>query len=440
MQQMLDWANFWSRRYGINFAPTKCEVLAPNQDGTLFLHGQPLPHCTKFKYLGIYIRQDGIDWDTTITTSTKKTTGLINYFKSKGMHGGGWRPNNCLAIYRTFLRPTMEYGVALQILNKPLYNRLQEVQKLAMRTYFSVDFQRKSTSLFAMHTLSGLVPMDYRCQELAVRYWANVHNQLETSRFVYQMYVWMSQPRNRNTDKCLRKIKAHPLWDVRTHFPPNWNTARRRRNPPITKKKLYIARRQAILNLKPPGNASDNNVGAVISLHPQCKANSLLNASYINFVKQRRLIQWRLGKIAFHQKCTKCANVGLEVELSRQHAVNCAGVSQLIMPLFPYVTQDLTSRRTIIDEALNSLQLNSFEDDEMEEIDTLTRAIELIMEQCANWTRDPLTRQLSYVPPIVTITPPPVNRLRNPGRPPGTAGNAVRRRPRPVPYAQRRPP
>ena len=35
------------------------------------------------------------------------------------------------------------------------------------------------------------------------------------------------------------------------------------------------------------------------------------------------LIMWRLGRVAFHQQCLKCNN---GTELSRAHALQCAGV------------------------------------------------------------------------------------------------------------------
>jgi hypothetical protein len=36
------------------------------------------------------------------------------------------------------------------------------------------------------------------------------------------------------------------------------------------------------------------------------------------------LLQWRLGRIAFHQVCKKCGQ-----ELSRAHALECSGVGQI---------------------------------------------------------------------------------------------------------------
>ena len=43
------------------------------------------------------------------------------------------------------------------------------------------------------------------------------------------------------------------------------------------------------------------------------------------------ITRWQLGMVAGHQECKQCRrDFGVEVELSREHAVECAGVADIL--------------------------------------------------------------------------------------------------------------
>jgi len=58
------------------------------------------------------------------------------------------------------------------------------------------------------------------------------------------------------------------------------------------------------------------------------------------------LIKWRLGRIAFHQKCQRCGE-----SLSRKHAVICSGAEEFLESKFPDI--EVPASQTIIDAILN---------------------------------------------------------------------------------------
>ena len=58
------------------------------------------------------------------------------------------------------------------------------------------------------------------------------------------------------------------------------------------------------------------------------------------------LIQWRLGRIAFHQQCQRCGD-----SLSRKHAVICSGAEDFLESKYSDI--EVSASQTIIDAILN---------------------------------------------------------------------------------------
>ena len=83
------------------------------------------------------------------------------------------------------------------------------------------------------------------------------------------------------------------------------------------------------------------------------------------------LLQWRLGRIAFHQVCKKCGQ-----ELSRAHALECSNVGADLKRLFPDVENKQIC--TIIDAVMNKFSLKK--DSSIWKI--LAEAVRRIREAC----------------------------------------------------------
>jgi hypothetical protein len=58
------------------------------------------------------------------------------------------------------------------------------------------------------------------------------------------------------------------------------------------------------------------------------------------------LVQWHLGRVAFHQDCRRCCG-----SLSRKHAVIRSGAEDFLSSTFPDI--DLPQSNTLIDSILN---------------------------------------------------------------------------------------
>jgi hypothetical protein len=121
------------------------------------------------------------------------------------------------------------------------------------------------------------------------------------------------------------------------------------------------------------------DVGDVIPAPVGNKPNPLLAARFLSKQEQKNLIQWRLGRVAFHQVCLKCFMQDEYVELSRQHGVECSGMSAEIATRFSHISEDSGN---ILDAALNNVEMN---ETALEDIQFLSKCIETIRQNCLKW-------------------------------------------------------
>ena len=116
MQAMLDicsrHASLNRYRYGV----AKCELLAsaPIPDTQpLTLSGLPLAVSKRFTYLGCTFSSDGVAWADHWTRMGVKALSASDALNSAGCNGHGFGVAIGLRTFRTFVRPILEYGLAL---------------------------------------------------------------------------------------------------------------------------------------------------------------------------------------------------------------------------------------------------------------------------------------------------------------------------------------
>ena len=107
-------AHAMENRYRYNVA--KCEVLSSVPSGRLeniSLHGQKVPLSETFTYLGCAFTSNGILWEKHFDRMSAKALTATNMLSSVGCNGRSIGVGASLAIFRTFVRPVLEYGLAL---------------------------------------------------------------------------------------------------------------------------------------------------------------------------------------------------------------------------------------------------------------------------------------------------------------------------------------
>jgi hypothetical protein len=164
----------WSQLNGISFAIPKCQFVgSPGYEWKIAMNSTPLERVPTYKYLGVFNKWDGIDWEASANHRISQFKNMSSFLHGKGMNPTGWRLKQKLLTYKSFLRPMIEYGLALTILPRVPLASLQKAQNFCLKLMLHGG---KSTSTAAMHLVMELETIHMRNIELNARYFNNLLN------------------------------------------------------------------------------------------------------------------------------------------------------------------------------------------------------------------------------------------------------------------------
>src|SRR5262249_45133061 len=86
----------------------KSAVIPKPSAPSFTLSGSVLPMVETYRYLGLPHARRGIDWSSHLLTVTAKASSCLAATVARSAH---WPTYARLVIYRTFLRPLVEYGM-----------------------------------------------------------------------------------------------------------------------------------------------------------------------------------------------------------------------------------------------------------------------------------------------------------------------------------------
>jgi hypothetical protein len=310
----------WSRRNGLIFAPLKCAVLFKGlRRAALTLFDTPLPVVTSVKHLGIFFHKSGIDWTSTISHRVAATKKAFHYFYYNGMSLQHWRPIQCLYVYKTYLRPILEYGLALTILSNTALLKLQQTQNYILRRILSVY---KSTSQAALHTIFTIEPIFLRNQILHYRYIASVFEGPKRSHPVgVSMLALFNTPLELSPKKSISyQFLTNSFW----HRSYNNTTAT---FISLSRASITSACRQRFVDFQMSGGRVASSLVPLTSFSPTYLFR------FCHLIPRpllRVILYWQLGRLAYHQPCPVCTPV---IEVSRVHAISCSGIDVRLLYL-----------------------------------------------------------------------------------------------------------
>lgn len=112
MQKMLHVTVEWNDTNGLCLNLKKCASLTPHTEATFDVgRGKIIPHMKSCSYLGFPLFRDGIHWDIHVETIAKKGRWMLD----STIRAVRWHTSEFskMVIYKTFIRPIMEYGAGL---------------------------------------------------------------------------------------------------------------------------------------------------------------------------------------------------------------------------------------------------------------------------------------------------------------------------------------
>jgi hypothetical protein len=336
----------WSTRVGMRFAPPKC-IHMGELEPEYTLYGEPLAAEEITMYLGLPFKQSGIAFEQSAQKRIKKAIGVTHALTKVGFNGSGWPARAAAQVYKSFIRPVMEYGSQLCLLPTNLCLKYQTSQNAALKAMFSVP---RRTSSNALHKIVRVTPFSYRNKELHIRYICKLHNSQDAS--IPAVNLWWRIYQNQRPNSLVTKGITNPLWNQATKLNHVLNNLRRERSPYI---EPYgeIKRKELQMKTICALERNKTTVAGAIQVEETDKHRHIIQANAFTIKAHRIAIQkWALGTIAWHQPCRRCQD---GTELSRAHAVICSGASVYLMTKYA-AHLDEESPLTVIDQLLNKFR------------------------------------------------------------------------------------
>ena len=367
---MLDICTTWAKDNGISFAPSKCLILHEVKTRPFKINDGVIPQEEKLQYLGMMLNHNGIIWNESFQDRCESALALARMLKWGGMHINGLRMATSLELYKTFIRPIFEYGLAAGVLNGDVLEMLEKTQRNVLRQIFSVNTY---TSIKAQLCLANITTMEFRNFKLHANYFDRAINKGSNTNPITCMIRNCEYDRRYWYGESYRESPTYMgLWSnpmIKDYW-DDWT-----RTYKISKEEQDRWRLKSITDIV----GRDGDVASAISVDKGGHANPLLSATFIPRSVVAMLLKWRTGTIAIRQPCVKC---GGDVVVTREHAVKCSGLLDVLKDNFSEYITGTREYPTLLDEVLDNMRYSK---DEAAKLTFLADGVTWIRINCLGW-------------------------------------------------------
>jgi len=174
LQTQIDKISEWCELWGFKLNDTKTVAMlftknsyASKTQLPLTLNGKPLETVQNVKFLGLTFDQR-LTWDQHITTVVNKCKQKVNLLRCLTGHSWGAGKKSLLKIYRTLIRPKLEYGIEVfHTASNSAIRKLNTVQNTCLRICCGA---MKCTPINALLEECGELPLKLRSERALLRY------------------------------------------------------------------------------------------------------------------------------------------------------------------------------------------------------------------------------------------------------------------------------
>jgi hypothetical protein len=206
-------AELWSQNHGMKYNVKKCGILAASHDietlqqQPLLLQSEPVGIVQSYQYLGFPMTIRGLDYQRHMQT---QHDAVINFLKFVQFSSIGWSPQIRWVVFRTFIRPKMEYGAPLihafsnVKTDKQFYNMLVDAQRECLAWVLGC----KPTNYQVLEGILGVLPVAVRFAHLRILF--------ELHRLALRpenpLAVLLNNNRSWRKDVMLTHLRLDPLY------------------------------------------------------------------------------------------------------------------------------------------------------------------------------------------------------------------------------------
>ena len=409
-QPMLETCNQWAADTGSTWAPLKCEAVGFPAGQSLQLAGAEIPKYDRKNYLGIIFSSKGVEMLESIEMRVKRAQNMLSFLKARGYNGGGFRYAASRRHYFTFIRSMAEYGIALKQLTAEERLPLEKLQHRALTTLFSTS---PRTTPSSPRIILGISSIRTRNELLHAQFLQRIHcnkSDNNTAVITYRATINTRYPAGRNGrlsffrpdhtgNQRFCEVQpepplplAPPVINHRVHGSRE-ERQQEKPTPPIFKGyrfKWYVEDLEnelTAIRLAPRGPRTP-----LLLRYSECRIPHAVISSLIPRHVERPIVLWMLGVAISRDRCHKC-NININNN-RRQHAVECAGISDQVKALYDPVLEDDNNITmlggTIIDIAIRDSRTWALSKDDRDirnnSLDRLDKLATLIRTIIQNYT------------------------------------------------------
>jgi hypothetical protein len=335
VQNMLNLASTHSYDLGYRWNPSKCAVLnAPSATSSsslnfaFKLYDQALPTVDQFTYLGMEFVKKGLHPPGILEKRSAGAIKTMALLTSIGTNRNGFSLLFCSQLYKCFIRPKIEYGLAISKFPAPVKNQLEKLQDKLVSMFLG-----SAHTTVAKH-ITCTPAMFHRYNILVTRYVLRARYLPEDSLVIL---LRDSLTRSRLVDLLSQnplylsipaRILESPI-HLANHYRQHWQDY-------CTKLRESLARTGKHVLLR--ASRTCNSKPDPILFLP------------MNNCARSRLVRWRLGRFtAMARNECPCQEFG--VLISRSHFLTCRAIDSTLFDSLPVAPPGINK----IDFALNSL-------------------------------------------------------------------------------------
>lgn len=206
LQRMLDTCERHAALNRYRFNVPKCAVLSNVEHDPVRLHDQEMPKTEEFVYLGCTFREDGIDWDAHAKRLSTKATAAAASLAGAGLSARNVGLSTALTLYGTFVRPIIEYCLALAPQSKT---------KLATKTHRRclqwLSSSGQNACVDTIGLFGNLEPLKARQERLAFGFWKRVSSLSTDIRHFSVVDAYKAFRTKKAKDSCFTNCASHEL-------------------------------------------------------------------------------------------------------------------------------------------------------------------------------------------------------------------------------------
>ena len=304
MQNLLNLCQQHSLDLGYRWNPIKCAIVQPaNAEHIYQLYETPIPNQTSFTYLGMPINNKGyLDAQQLITRNSISAINSMRVLNNIGLSPSGFSRILSSQLYAQFIRPKLEYGLAILIFTAPQLANIEKAQNQCIRMIYGAH-SRSETKI--MRHLTKLPSMSERIATLQVKFVYRAQF-LPDDALLTQLLPGLEAQKRSYWSKLCNKS------DIVNLLPPPYND--------ISGTMLKTIIRQYLVDNFENIRSAPTGAKLLCACLPKLGVDPIMWIPMTN--KERsRCIRWRLGWLpgGRPKPCQRCPSQ----ILTKKHAIHC---------------------------------------------------------------------------------------------------------------------